>query len=42
MLPEIKDSFGASMTQQIENLLNVTSSLFEENFGEVRNRLDEV
>ena len=40
MIPRIESSFGASLSQEIENLLTSTSSLLEENFGFLKNRLE--
>ena len=42
MIPRIDASFGAQLSREIEVLLTNTSSMFEENFGELRNRFDSV
>lgn len=42
MIPCIDASFGAKLSKEIEVLLTNTSSMFEENFGYLRNRFDSV
>lgn len=42
MRPEIEASVGAQMSQEIEGLLAGMSGILEENFGQLRSRLDEL
>jgi hypothetical protein len=41
-MPEIVQSCGANVSKEIEGLFISMSSVLEENFGQLRSRLDEV
>jgi hypothetical protein len=42
MKPELEASFGATISQEISDLMLSMAGVFEENFSQIRGRLDEI
>ena len=42
MKPQLEESFGATLSQEIGDLFVSMTSVFEENFSQLKSRLDEM